>query len=96
MSRLEHDSTHKTQLGLVNNLGEEKVYWADTPREIAGNVAVSSVQVGDVVQIVEEPEPLTVKQVCVSLRGEDICVPHRIGTLMTVTHKTTTTILRRA
>jgi len=89
-TRLENNG-HRTQLVLAPAAlakGEEPfelTLWVDAPHDLVGTVTASAVQVGDVVGIREVDRPLVVTQVCASLRQEDICVPHKLGTLTTLT-----------
>lgn len=76
------DMSFRTQLVLADGV-EEKVYWVDAPRARAEQAIVSSILPGDVIETFEVPRRMIVKQVCVGLPEEKICVPHKLGTLLT-------------
>jgi hypothetical protein len=64
----------------------ESTLWVLAPCDLLGTVVVSAVRVGDLVEIDEDPEhEYRVAQVCVTLREQDICVPHRGATLKSLT-----------
>ncbi len=91
-TRIENGNGRRTQLVLVPTAfykGEEPfeaTAWVNAPSDLVGTVVASAVRVGDLITIVEDPEhEYRVAQVCATLREQDICVPHRLATLKTLT-----------
>lgn len=77
------DPTYRTQLVLSDGKYGVKTYWVDAPLAMSENAKVSSILVGDVIELIEVPRSLGVLQVCLMLPEDKICVPHKLGTLLT-------------
>ena len=91
-TRLENGNGHRTQLVIAPTAlkkGEEafeRTAWVNAPSDLVGTVVASAVRVGDLIEIEEDREhEYRVAQVCVTLREQDICVPHRLATLKSLT-----------
>jgi hypothetical protein len=82
---VQDDRSYRTQLVLTDG-NEEKTYWVDAPLAMSETTKVSSILVGDVIELMEVPHKMGVKQVCLVLPEEKICVPHKLGTLLTHIH----------
>jgi hypothetical protein len=55
---------------------EKKVFWVDEPEH--------RLQVGDILEIAEQPGKLSISGVYMSLPQENITVPHRLGTILSI------------